>query len=161
MKRMLTDDDQDIFDTLGVDNESPAARGDALLESIEDEVVETIETVDEIVIGNDEDDVDPFEELGADKPKTVVDLPLGKDPLDALMDEDDDYVEPSENVFGDNEKSTKPKASSEEMYRLLLESIWADDILDPAEVALMARKRVELNVDFGTHLKLLREVLEE
>ena len=35
--------------------------------------------------------LDHFEELGADKPKTVVDLPLGKDPLDALMDEDDDY----------------------------------------------------------------------
>jgi len=44
-------------------------------------------------------------------------------------------------------------------YRLLLETVWVDDVLDPAEIELLARKRKQLGIDFETHLSLTRAMM--
>ena len=48
-----------------------------------------------------------------------------------------------------------------EMYRMMLDTVWVDDIIDPSEVALLARKRKELDISFETHMELVREMLED
>ena len=62
-------------------------------------------------------------------------------------EEDDDVVEGGR------------RSSTLDTYRLLLETVWVDDLLDPAEVDLLRRKRIELGIDFETHLKMTREML--
>jgi len=37
--------------------------------------------------------------------------------------------------------------------------VWVDDILDPSEVELLARKRTELGITFEHHLKLVRDII--
>ena len=49
--------------------------------------------------------------------------------------------------------------SSETTYKLLLETVWVDDILDPSEVELLARKRGELGLSFERHLQLVRDII--
>ena len=92
------------------------------------------------------------------------------DALAAFMDDEDEEDENEKAVIEEAEKEpqeeeevveNKPKADPEELYRFLLEGVWVDDVLDPAEVTLMAKKRRELNISFETHLKILREVLHE
>ena len=48
-----------------------------------------------------------------------------------------------------------------EMYRMMLDTVWVDDIIDPSEVALLARKRKDLDISFETHMNLVREMLED
>ena len=99
------------------------------------------------------------------------------DLLAAFEDDDDDFeeqtlgfgdeTESEEVVIGFEEESapepaqasTPQTSSAESTYRLLLETVWVDDLLDPAEVDLLRRKRIELGIDFGTHLKMTREML--
>jgi len=47
------------------------------------------------------------------------------------------------------------------MYRMMLDTVWVDDVIDPSEVALLARKRKELDISFETHMELVREMLED
>ena len=42
---------------------------------------------------------------------------------------------------------------------MLLETVWVDDILDPSEVELLARKRDELNISFEKHLIMVRKII--
>ena len=49
--------------------------------------------------------------------------------------------------------------SAEATYKLLLETVWIDDILDPSEVELLARKRGELGLSFERHLQLVRGII--
>ena len=51
------------------------------------------------------------------------------------------------------------KNPSESTYKLLLETVWVDDILDPSEVELLARKRKELGLTFERHLQLVRDII--
>ena len=55
--------------------------------------------------------------------------------------------------------SPAPANTAESTYRLLLETVWVDDILDPSEVELLARKRTELGITFEHHLKLVRDII--
>ena len=48
-----------------------------------------------------------------------------------------------------------------EMYRMMLDTVWVDDVIDPSEVALLARKRKDLDISFETHMELVREMLED
>ena len=59
----------------------------------------------------------------------------------------------------DDEMEGGRRSSTLDTYRLLLETVWVDDLLDPAEVDLLRRKRIELGIDFETHLKMTREML--
>jgi len=49
--------------------------------------------------------------------------------------------------------------TAEATYKLLLETVWVDDILDPSEVELLARKRSELGLSFERHLQLVRAII--
>ncbi len=193
------EEDVDPYDALYISTNAPAAgsaellnafgeNGDDVLEENEAieltessslEMGETIELsgefensfiADEEIV-EDEDDVDPFEELGASRPASInQEDPMVSDALAAFMDDEDDDEETEEAVVEEVEEEPqeeeevvedKPKADPEELYRFLLEGVWVDDVLDPAEVTLMAKKRRELNISFETHLKILREVLHE
>ncbi len=99
------------------------------------------------------------------------------DLLAAFEDDDDDFeeqtlgfgdeTESEEVVIGFEEESapepaqasTPQTSSAESTYRLLLETVWVDDILDPSEVELLARKRGELGISFEHHLGLVRDII--
>ena len=44
-------------------------------------------------------------------------------------------------------------------YRMVLETVWVDGILDPGEVHLLAKRREALGLTFEEHLALVREML--
>ena len=149
------DDDED--DLLG--NQGSFSFGDS--EEIEEEV---------------DDDVDPFDLIGGRENSNSGNGESGyKDPLEELMDEvDDDELqigtlelgasedEDTEERERNSEKDSEPSDSQIiEMYRMMLDTVWVDDVIDPSEVALLARKRKDLDISFETHLKLVREMLED
>jgi hypothetical protein len=73
-------------------------------------------------------------------------------------DEDDEPQEP------EAEEETKPTESAaqpdaKDAYRMVLETVWVDGILDPGEVNLLARKREDLGISFEEHLDLVRDML--
>ena len=133
----------------------------------------------------DEEDIDPFAELeidskppaqrGADaldafadekEKKAVVTNTEFADPLDAFADDDEDEDDiatilsfEEEGAPVPSKSAPTPENSSESTYRLLLETVWVDDILDPSEVELLARKRGELGVSFERHLQLVRDII--
>jgi len=133
----------------------------------------------------DEEEIDPFAELEIDsKPlaqrggdaldafadeeeeETVVSNTEFADPLDAFADDDEDEDDIATILSFDDEDAPAPSKSaptpdnsSESTYRLLLETVWIDDILDPSEVELLARKRGELGVSFERHLQLVRDII--
>jgi len=121
----------------------------------------------------DDDEVDPFDLIGGrDNTNSGNGESTYRDPLDELMDEVDDeelQVETIELGSNDSEESEtapekKPVASDSqiiEMYRMMLDTVWVDDVIDPSEVALLARKRKELDISFETHMELVREMLED
>jgi len=128
----------------------------------------------------DEDDIDPFAALGIDSPKPEINedgsTSPAKDALDALLEEDDeeslDDAIAEDNFFtaessGDENNSQKgggkaqPNENSLETYQLLLETVWVDDVLDPAEVALLARKREALGISFEQHIEVVRNIIAE
>ena len=132
-------------------------------------------------IPEEEEDIDPFAELEIGSHKTVG---QSADPLAAFTDEDDPLAAFEEdNVFSSFEeedapvedivisfdeesvpdldnKSTSVANKAESTYKLLLETVWVDDILDPSEVELLSRKRHELGLTFERHLQLVRDIIE-
>ena len=149
--------DEDEDDLLG--NQGSFSFGDS--EEIEEEV---------------DDDVDPFDLIGGRENSNSGNGESGyKDPLEELMDEvDDDELqigtlelgasedEDTEERERNSEKDSEPSDSQIiEMYRMMLDTVWVDDVIDPSEVALLARKRKDLDISFETHLKLVREMLED
>jgi hypothetical protein len=119
----------------------------------------------------DEDDIDPFAELeiGSKAPlenkKDGFDSFEENDLLSAFDDDDDDIGEEVVLAFDDEDAPALEKApsgannSAESTYKLLLETVWVDDILDPSEVELLARKRGELGLTFERHLQLVRDII--
>ena len=75
-----------------------------------------------------------------------------------MDDEDEDSQEPE---VEEESESPEPAAQPDAMdaYRMVLETVWVDGILDPGEVNLLARKREDLGISFEEHLALLREML--
>ncbi len=204
------EDDIDPFEALNVSTTAPAARGASLLDAfaeddVEDEsseeegeviatlemggmmemneeIVESVIPLSEAGVNEEEEDIDPFEELGAMRPNVNAVESTNtnvNDALAAFMDEDE-YQGPENTIVFEGESATKdepieqeeveeeiqvetekPRAQPEELYQFLLEGVWVDDVLDPAEVALMARKRRELGISFETHLKILKQILHD
>jgi hypothetical protein len=119
----------------------------------------------------DEDDIDPFAELeiGTKAPLQNNSTEMGSikenDLLSAFDDDEDDIVEEVVLAFDDEDAPALEKApasannSAESTYKLLLETVWVDDILDPSEVELLARKRGELGLTFERHLQLVRDII--
>ena len=108
----------------------------------------------------DDEDVDPFSLLG-ESPSRNASQNSGPshELLEAFMDDDDDE-EPEEESEEETQTSSTPEDKLQ-IYKMLLETVWVDDILDPAEVNMLSRKREELEISFETHLELVREMLGE
>lgn len=132
----------------------------------------------------DDDEVDPFDLIGGrENPNSKGEDNGYRDPLDELMDEvDDDELqvgtlelgapdedsseEDSEEISQSEDDTSKKEIQGSdsqiiEMYRMMLDTVWVDDVIDPSEVALLARKRKELDISFETHMELVREMLED
>ena len=119
----------------------------------------------------DEEDIDPFAELEVGtRPaaQSAVDALASfeddDDPLAAFTEDEEGFEEVvisfEEDDVPELDDSTPSKISSAEAtYKLLLETVWVDDILDPSEVELLARKRGELGLTFERHLQLVREII--
>ena len=120
----------------------------------------------------EEEDIDPFAELeiGTKSYNQASNDALAafagdEDPLSAFADEDENEMDEVVISFEEddapeieNSNSTKNNPS-EATYKLLLETVWVDDILDPSEVQLLARKRGELGLSFERHLQLVRDII--
>jgi len=111
----------------------------------------------------DDEDVDPFSLLG-EAPSRNASQNSGPshELLEAFMD--DEEGEPEEATEEATEEETQTSSTPEDklqIYKMLLETVWVDDILDPAEVNMLSRKREELEISFETHLELVREMLGE
>ena len=128
----------------------------------------------------DEEEIDPFAELeigtktsykagndalsifeDGDDPLAVF---SDDDPLSSLTEDDENEVEETVISFIDNDvpelrNGAAEKNPSESTYKLQLETLWVDDILDPSEVELLARKRKELGLTFERHLQLVRDII--
>ena len=121
---------------------------------------------------DEDEEIDPFDLIGgAGTSDSGTNGSTYKDPLEELMDEVDDEeiqedtIELDSNESDENEKKpVKEQNSSDqiiEMYRMMLDTVWVDDVIDPSEVALLARKRKDLDISFETHMNLVREMLED
>lgn len=112
----------------------------------------------------DHSDVDPFEELGigsqSNKTSKKEDGVNGYDALSDLMDDVEDEMGTIESESSDlNEMNHKDMNEVESTYTMLLQTVWVDGILDPAEVRLLAKKREELGISFERHLQLVDDLL--
>ena len=122
----------------------------------------------------DHSDVDPFEELGVgsriNTTSTGKNENSGYDALADLVDDDDEgatdvqgihfsnkqeMAEELEGELPDSEMTRKAEAT----YVMLLQTVWVDGILDPAEVRLLSKKRSELEISFKRHLELVDDLL--
>lgn len=187
LDRMIEDamGEEDIFSALGVPSPEEKTRsgGDLLEEfGLEEEVKH--DPVDMDSDFESEDDVDPFDLIGGRAEEDSKDVSPARDPLDALLDDDPDYQEDEDlkdvpAMFrGEEEGSKDPEPEPEpveveaksepvkeadplEVYKMLLETVWVDDVLDPAEVALLARKRTSLGITFQDHLEIVREIISD
>ncbi len=120
----------------------------------------------------DDEEIDPFDLIGGrESSNSNKGGSSYKDPLEELMDEVDDEeiqvetIELGSEDSDEEEKEPVKEESSEsqiiEMYRMMLDTVWVDDVIDPSEVALLARKRKDLDISFETHMNLVREMLED
>ena len=75
-------------------------------------------------------------------------------------DETSDF-QPLEEIHNTNPDASidDEKKGAESTYVMLLQTVWVDGILDPAEVRLLAKKRVELDISFDRHLELVGELI--
>ena len=119
----------------------------------------------------DEEDIDPFAELeigtkpayrGGNDALSIFEE--DDDPLSAFADDDGGMIEETVISLTDDDvpelqNGVTETNSSETTYKLLLETVWVDDILDPSEVELLARKRGELGLSFERHLQLVRDII--
>ena len=104
------------------------------------------------------DDVDPFEELGIGSRTNKSTSEIENTDYDALSDLMDDDAD---DIMGESVSTEMglQKNTGESTYVMLLQTVWVDGILDPAEVRLLAKKRVELNITFERHLELVEELI--
>ena len=118
--------------------------------------------------GMDEEDIDPFAELEV---STQAPQKKGENMLEALMNEEDENESDETDLFGEaviefedvqievESDDSETLSDAEQTYSMLLETVWVDDILDPSEVELLARKRDELNISFEKHLMMVRKII--
>jgi hypothetical protein len=134
------EDDIDPFTELNIGEEAPARKGENILDSLID----------------DNDDDDPPSETDNALDAFMEDEPIDSSEDDIIVSfEEDDAPIPTENTVKKDNIS-----DAERTYSLLLETVWVDDILDPSEVELLARKRKELGISFTRHLEMVRRIIE-
>ena len=165
------EDEDDIFETLGVDSSPPAERGADLLDAFtddEDDLGTLSFDPPDVVTDDDTDDVDPFDLIEDSRSTSQSETDSEQDShvdavLDALLsdeDEDSSAIEtPGSPAASPATKSKSGKADTSAAYRILLETVWVDNQLDPAEVALLVRKRESLGIDFNDHLQMVHDII--
>jgi len=160
------DDEVDPFAELGVETSSSNGNISDGLEAFmddddEDEPVdsEPVAVKHDEEEGDDDDDDDMFATLGVAGPSVALASAGENDILAAFMDEDEDDEADEEATDSPPETSTTPQNDVMDAYKLVLETVWVDGILDSGEVNLLAKRREELGISFEEHLKLVREML--
>ena len=158
------DDEVDFFAELGVETPTSADNSSDGLEAFMDDDDEDDMPTESVPVEeeNDEDDDedDLFATLGVAGPSVALSTSEDEDILAAFMD--DDEVEEETN---DEEPIPEPETPAEsqddaiEAYRMVLETVWVDGILDPGEVHLLAKRREDLGISFEKHLEMVREML--
>ena len=77
-----------------------------------------------------------------------------------MDDEDEPEEENSDDEVEDEPAPQAPaQPDAKEAYKMVLETVWVDGVLDPGEVNLLARKREDLGITFEEHLVIVREML--
>ena len=157
-----SDAEVDPFEELGVQtNISNASSSDGLEAFMEDDEEEAIEAAPAVESEQEEDDDDVFATLGVAGPSVALASSGQDDILAAFMDDEDEPEE--ENTADEVEDEPTPQAPAQpdakEAYKMVLETVWVDGVLDPGEVNLLARKREDLGITFEEHLAIVREML--
>ncbi|MBN74503.1 MAG: hypothetical protein CMA73_02365 [Euryarchaeota archaeon] len=158
-----SDAEVDPFEELGVQtNISNASSSDGLEAFMEDDEEEAIEAAPAVESEQEEDDDDDvFATLGVAGPSVALASSGQDDILAAFMDDEDEPEE--ENTADEVEDEPTPQAPAQpdakEAYKMVLETVWVDGVLDPGEVNLLARKREDLGITFEEHLAIVREML--
>ena len=158
-----SDAEVDPFEELGIQaNISNASSSDGLEAFMEDDEEEAMEATPIVESEQEEDDDDDvFATLGVAGPSVAL-ASSGQDViLAAFMDDEDEPEE--ENSDDEVEDEPAPQAPAQpdakEAYKMVLETVWVDGVLDPGEVNLLARKREDLGITFEEHLAIVREML--
>mgnify|MGYP001440006584 CR=1 FL=1 len=161
-------EDVDPFAELGVG--TPAAGeevGDALDAFVDDDEEESEEftsTVVDMSVDSDDDgddDDDPFAALGVGGPSIALATDGDDDLLSAFMDDEEAEDEDDDNQVEIQTTEENASMDAKDAYRMVLETVWVDGVLDPGEVSLLARRRQNLGISFAEHLDLVREMLGE
>tara|TARA_B100000519_G_scaffold97081_1_gene84521 strand:+ start:1942 stop:2457 length:516 start_codon:yes stop_codon:yes gene_type:complete len=153
----------DPFEELGIQaNISNASSSDGLEAFMEDDEEEAMEATPIVESEQEEDDDDDvFATLGVGGPSVALASSGQDDILAAFMDDEDEPEE--ENSDDEVEDEPAPQAPAQpdakEAYKMVLETVWVDGVLDPGEVNLLARKREDLGITFEEHLAIVREML--
>ena len=159
-----SDAEVDPFEELGVQtNISNASSSDGLeafMEDDEEEVMDATPVVESEHEDDDEDE-DVFATLGVAGPSVALASSGQDDILAAFMDDEDEPEEEhSEDEVEDEPAPQAPvQPEAKEAYKMVLETVWVDGVLDPGEVNLLARKREDLGITFEEHLAIVREML--
>ena len=159
-----SDAEVDPFEELGVQtNISNASSSDGLEAFMEDDEEEVMDATPVVESEHEDDyeDEDVFATLGVAGPSVALASSGQDDILAAFMDDED---EPEEEHSDDEvEDEPAPQApvqpEAKESYKMVLETVWVDGVLDPGEVNLLARKREDLGITFEEHLAIVREML--
>ena len=155
----------DLFAELGVETTTSDDNSSDGLEAFmddddEDEMPIESVPVDEENHEDDDDDDDLFATLGVAGPSVSISSSEDDDILAAFMDDSDEVEdEPDEDTAPISEAPVKLQDDAVEAYRMVLETVWVDGILDPGEVHLLAKRREDLGVSFEKHLEMVREML--
>ncbi len=157
-----SDAEVDPFEELGVQtNISNASSSDGLEAFMEDDEEEVMDATPVVESEHEDDDEDVFATLGVAGPSVALASSGQDDILAAFMDDEDEPEE--ENSEDEVEDEPAPQApvqpEAKEAYKMVLETVWVDGVLDPGEVNLLARKREDLGITFEEHLAIVREML--
>ena len=155
------DGEVDPYAELGVEATSSGANiSDGLEAFMDDEDEdEPVDSAPVVIEHQDEDDDDLYAALGVAGPSVALASSGEDDILAAFMDDDDEEEEANEETAEAQEPPPTPQNDGMEAYRMVLETVWVDGILDPGEVHLLAKRREALGISFEEHLELVREML--
>jgi len=156
------DGEVDPFAELGVEATASAGSVSDGLEAFMEEDGEGEDTTESEPVeleSEEEEDEDMFATLGVAGPSVSLSSSGEEDILAAFMDDEEE--ESQEPEAEDESKPAESAAQPDAMdaYRMVLDTVWVDGILDPGEVNLLARKREDLGISFEEHLALVRDML--
>lgn len=156
-----TDGEVDPFEELGVQaNLSNVNVSDGLEAFMDDDEEEPVDSNPVVEVEDEEDeDDDVFATMGVAGPAVALASSGENDILAAFMDEDDEVDEETAEEDEGAVPESPAQPDAKDAYRMVLETVWVDGVLDPGEVNLLARKREDLGISFDEHLAIVRDML--